>query len=171
MQPARTGWEEGSSRVNLAHQIGRRARSTRKMWPEEPLATQDPTPILGAHPGRQHDSAESSRSAKSPAERGFYNAPGEIRTPDLRFRRPTLYPAELRALTVQRTPTIVASRRRSTPEATDRHGSSITSAQHGWTARLSRPAIRPTAARRGAGRGSGRRRPAHEATVPTHGGS
>ena len=25
------------------------------------------------------------------------NAPGEIRTPDLRFRRPTLYPAELRA--------------------------------------------------------------------------
>ena len=26
------------------------------------------------------------------------NAPGEIRTPDLRFRRPTLYPAELRAL-------------------------------------------------------------------------
>ncbi len=27
-----------------------------------------------------------------------YSAPGEIRTPDLRFRRPTLYPAELRAL-------------------------------------------------------------------------
>ena len=27
----------------------------------------------------------------------FRNAPGEIRTPDLRFRRPTLYPAELRA--------------------------------------------------------------------------
>ena len=26
------------------------------------------------------------------------SAPGEIRTPDLRFRRPTLYPAELRAL-------------------------------------------------------------------------
>ncbi len=28
----------------------------------------------------------------------FSYAPGEIRTPDLRFRRPTLYPAELRAL-------------------------------------------------------------------------
>ena len=28
---------------------------------------------------------------------GFSSAPGEIRTPDLRFRRPTLYPAELRA--------------------------------------------------------------------------
>ena len=27
-------------------------------------------------------------------------APGEIRTPDLRFRRPTLYPAELRALSL-----------------------------------------------------------------------
>ena len=27
----------------------------------------------------------------------FLSAPGEIRTPDLRFRRPTLYPAELRA--------------------------------------------------------------------------
>src|SRR5947209_95684 len=27
----------------------------------------------------------------------FCDAPGEIRTPDLRFRRPTLYPAELRA--------------------------------------------------------------------------
>jgi hypothetical protein len=27
----------------------------------------------------------------------FCNAPGEIRTPDLRFRRPTLYPAELLA--------------------------------------------------------------------------
>ena len=27
----------------------------------------------------------------------FPSAPGEIRTPDLRFRRPTLYPAELRA--------------------------------------------------------------------------
>ena len=27
----------------------------------------------------------------------FSHAPGEIRTPDLRFRRPTLYPAELRA--------------------------------------------------------------------------
>jgi hypothetical protein len=35
---------------------------------------------------------------KSPAKRGFCSAPGEIRTPDLRFRRPTLYPAELRAL-------------------------------------------------------------------------
>jgi hypothetical protein len=30
--------------------------------------------------------------------RDFSYAPGEIRTPDLRFRRPTLYPAELRAL-------------------------------------------------------------------------
>jgi hypothetical protein len=28
---------------------------------------------------------------------GFSYAPGEIRTPDLRFRRPTLYPAELQA--------------------------------------------------------------------------
>src|SRR4051794_4984697 len=34
---------------------------------------------------------------KTPPERGFCSAPGEIRTPDLRFRRPTLYPAELRA--------------------------------------------------------------------------
>jgi hypothetical protein len=30
----------------------------------------------------------------------FGSAPGEIRTPDLRFRRPTLYPAELRALSM-----------------------------------------------------------------------
>ena len=37
----------------------------------------------------------------SPAAQGISaplrDAPGEIRTPDLRFRRPTLYPAELRA--------------------------------------------------------------------------
>jgi hypothetical protein len=35
---------------------------------------------------------------EKPAIAGLCNAPGEIRTPDLRFRRPTLYPAELRAL-------------------------------------------------------------------------
>jgi integrase len=34
---------------------------------------------------------------KGPVLRGLFSAPGEIRTPDLRFRRPTLYPAELRA--------------------------------------------------------------------------
>jgi hypothetical protein len=34
---------------------------------------------------------------KTPDMRGFHSAPGGIRIPDLRFRRPTLYPAELRA--------------------------------------------------------------------------
>ena len=29
---------------------------------------------------------------------GFFNAPDAIRTQDLRFRKPTLYPAELRGL-------------------------------------------------------------------------
>src|SRR5688572_15970606 len=34
---------------------------------------------------------------KAPLLRGFLDAPDRIRTCDLRFRRPTLYPAELRA--------------------------------------------------------------------------
>jgi hypothetical protein len=37
-------------------------------------------------------------SGKAPCAGLSVSAPGEIRTPDLRFRRPTLYPAELRAL-------------------------------------------------------------------------
>jgi hypothetical protein len=37
---------------------------------------------------RKHASAVQARKAKSPARRGFWSAPGEIRTPDLRFRRP-----------------------------------------------------------------------------------
>jgi hypothetical protein len=38
------------------------------------------------------------QAQKNPALAGlFSDAPGEIRTPDLRFRRPTLYPAELLA--------------------------------------------------------------------------
>ena len=38
------------------------------------------------------------RNWKAPRLRGSkQSAPGEIRTPDLRFRRPTLYPAELLA--------------------------------------------------------------------------
>src|SRR5207248_11603671 len=43
-------------------------------------------------PGPSHATAE-----KPTVSRAFQSAPGEIRTPDLRFRRPTLYPAELRA--------------------------------------------------------------------------
>jgi hypothetical protein len=39
-------------------------------------------------------------SGKPPCAGLLMSAPGEIRTPDLRFRRPTLYPAELRALAV-----------------------------------------------------------------------
>ena len=42
---------------------------------------------------------------------GFPDAPERIRTSDLRFRRPTLYPAELRALAHAR-PVMVAARRR-----------------------------------------------------------
>jgi hypothetical protein len=39
---------------------------------------------------------------ESPAVAGLScDAPERIRTSDLRFRRPTLYPAELRALGVQ----------------------------------------------------------------------
>src|SRR5207245_5404507 len=37
------------------------------------------------------------RHKKAPQNGALSHAPGEIRTPDLRFRRPTLYPAELRA--------------------------------------------------------------------------
>jgi len=36
---------------------------------------------------------------KGPYLEAFRHAPERIRTSDLRFRRPTLYPAELRALT------------------------------------------------------------------------
>jgi hypothetical protein len=44
---------------------------------------------------RLGDVARSCRSSRN--LRALPSAPGEIRTPDLRFRRPTLYPAELRA--------------------------------------------------------------------------
>ncbi len=47
------------------------------------------------------DGSSGKRSSLRAAARGrtgrTASAPGEIRTPDLRFRRPTLYPAELRA--------------------------------------------------------------------------
>jgi hypothetical protein len=55
------------------------------------------TPISGRI-GEISQSRHNSPETKTPPERGFPSAPGEIRTPDLRFRRPTLYPAELRAL-------------------------------------------------------------------------
>jgi hypothetical protein len=38
-----------------------------------------------------------SQGPDSTSKPAISSAPGEIRTPDLRFRRPTLYPAELRA--------------------------------------------------------------------------
>src|SRR4051795_12050754 len=38
------------------------------------------------------------RKTENPGRPGFNSAPERIRTSDLRFRRPTLYPAELRAL-------------------------------------------------------------------------
>ncbi len=54
---------------------------------------------------RPRDAARSKRSAPRPTQEKpvfgpFPNAPERIRTSDLRFRRPTLYPAELRALPV-----------------------------------------------------------------------
>jgi hypothetical protein len=77
-----------------------RARSTRKTWPLGGLTTsltrrilRPSRDIFGTFPRVEPRSGQQ----ESLAERGFSNAPGEIRTPDLRFRRPTLYPAELRA--------------------------------------------------------------------------
>src|SRR2546429_7449144 len=61
---------------------------------------------LAFTPAHKYGGRTARRPKKSPALAGlFTSAPGEIRTPDLRFRRPTLYPAELRAraLLVRRT--------------------------------------------------------------------
>jgi hypothetical protein len=49
-------------------------------------------------PKRLGGSLRQTETEKRAISSGFLSAPGEIRTPDLRFRRPTLYPAELRAL-------------------------------------------------------------------------
>ena len=51
----------------------------------------------------QPSSTTTPRTKKAPLSRGFLqSAPERIRTSDLRFRRPTLYPAELRALVALR---------------------------------------------------------------------
>ena len=48
---------------------------------------------------------------KAPLSRGFrWSAPERIRTSDLRFRRPTLYPAELRALVALRRGSLAPAR-------------------------------------------------------------
>jgi hypothetical protein len=73
----------------------RATRRSMKTAPRDKNADRCPTQL----PDASCETARAIGTRKSPAERGFYSAPGEIRTPDLRFRRPTLYPAELRALT------------------------------------------------------------------------
>src|SRR3954454_12503716 len=53
--------------------------------------------------GDQYPAPSPRDAPKAPQEQGFQrSAPERIRTSDLRFRRPTLYPAELRALVVLR---------------------------------------------------------------------
>jgi hypothetical protein len=57
-------------------------------------------PILGGSLGHIRDtfaSRQPPETRKPRGLRGFLDAPERIRTSDLRFRRPTLYPAELRA--------------------------------------------------------------------------
>src|ERR1700761_1019417 len=53
--------------------------------------------MVKACPGESLTADVVVRNEKALRLEGFCDAPGEIRTPDLRFRRPTLYPAELRA--------------------------------------------------------------------------
>ena len=48
--------------------------------------------------GTYFEMTPSPENTKAPRLQGFRSAPERIRTSDLRFRRPTLYPAELRAL-------------------------------------------------------------------------
>ncbi len=64
-------------------------------YTEAAVATTTSTPA--AWTTRQSCTSRPTSSFATLAKRGFPDAPGEIRTPDLRFRRPTLYPAELRA--------------------------------------------------------------------------
>src|SRR5262245_2475039 len=51
-------------------------------------------------PHLRHGGPESSRARKRHSLRLAFGAPGKIRTYDPRFRRPMLYPAELRALKI-----------------------------------------------------------------------
>ncbi len=69
------------------------ALHTPKIRPPRPRSLQQ-APQMNAYQKPQHLQA-------------LYDAPGEIRTPDLRFRRPTLYPAELLA---QTQPSLVGTR-------------------------------------------------------------
>ena len=91
-------WRPSGSRY-FAYQTGPRARSTRKTWPlglhSSPLTPQivRPRDRFGTYSRVPRPETQT----KKPRCAGLYSAPGEIRTPDLRFRRPTLYPAELRA--------------------------------------------------------------------------
>src|SRR5579875_1294253 len=73
------------------------AQSSRR-WP---LAAATQSSASGEEPGRNFSLRCSLKRQKPPTSSGFCSAPEGIRTPDLRFRRPTLYPAELRARDVQ----------------------------------------------------------------------
>ena len=87
----RSMWENDSA----SHQ----GTDVGRTWPTRRLAdsTGLPLPATAARAHKGHEATPEPR--KSPGfSRTLDHAPGEIRTPDLRFRRPTLYPAELRAL-------------------------------------------------------------------------
>ena len=61
----------------------------------------DPTDPKLTHSGQKSGCSERGgwkyRCVKPSASKGYESAPGVTRTPDLRFRKPPLYPPELRA--------------------------------------------------------------------------
>ena len=110
---------------------------------------------LSLPPRRNRPRPSAYRTRKPRLSGASCSAPGEIRTPDLRFRRPTLYPAELRAL--------------KSTYPSGRAGNGFSRAQGAGTARRSPQATSPAAGWPRAGPGSARRRRARAARAPAGG--
>ena len=114
------------------------------------------------HPGKSASGLCMSRGCGAPRRAkprrsgGFLSAPGEIRTPDLRFRRPTLYPAELRALwglAVRRRGPVLSQRHRIPHQGSSAYPSAVgpgrsPSAPH-WSSPDGRRPNSPAQSRRG----------------------
>jgi hypothetical protein len=90
-----------------AYQTGPRSRSTRKTCPVgalRPPLIEGRIRLVRDIFGTRGPLRVVSEDQEYPGLRGFCDAPERIRTSDLRFRRPTLYPAELRAQVVNCSP-------------------------------------------------------------------
>ncbi len=96
-QPLASG--AGTSVTGLG--LRRRSRSKRRTWRGQPLASGAGASVTGLGLRRRSRSRRQEPGRGQPSRQRRDGAPGRARTCDLRLRRPTLYPTELRARTGQ----------------------------------------------------------------------